>query len=87
MTSIENRNLCAAGAEALGNHVPTRDRSARRVGGMTDTFLSVYDGRECIGLIIARGKLGFDGFGCDERSLGTYPTQREAAKAIMEDKP
>ena len=32
--------------------------------------------------MIARGRAGFEAFGADERSLGTFPTQREAADAI-----
>jgi hypothetical protein len=35
----------------------------------------------------SRGKLGFETFDCDERNLGTYPTQRAAADAIMESAP
>jgi hypothetical protein len=42
----------------------------------------VYDGRECLGFIFARGKLGFEAIDRDERSLGFFQTQREAATAI-----
>jgi hypothetical protein len=45
----------------------------------------VYDGRECLGFILARGKLGFEAFTSDERSLGLFPTQREAADAISDN--
>ena len=45
-------------------------------------MVSVYDGRICRGFVIARGKRGFEVFDCDERSIGVYPTQREAANAI-----
>jgi len=43
---------------------------------------SVYDGRICRGFVIARGKLGFEAFDSDERSMGVYPTRREAVNAI-----
>jgi len=43
---------------------------------------SVYDGRICRGFVIARGKLGFEAFDCDQRSLGVYSTQSEAVNAI-----
>ena len=43
----------------------------------------VYDGRHCLGFILARGKLGFEAMARDERSLGLFQTQREAATAIM----
>ena len=50
---------------------------------MTDIrMLSVYVGRSCVGWIFARGKLGFEAFDADQKSLGTYPTQREAAAAL-----
>jgi hypothetical protein len=45
-------------------------------------MLSVYDGQRCIGFLLSRGKLGFEAFAADQHSLGTYPTQREAADAI-----
>jgi hypothetical protein len=48
----------------------------------TSPLLSVYSGRTCIGFILARGKLGFEAFNADQRSLGIYPTQREAAAAL-----
>ena len=44
----------------------------------------VYDGRVCRGFVISREKLGFEAFDREQRSLGTYPTQRAAADAIME---
>ena len=47
-------------------------------------MVSVYDGRELAGFLLARGKLGFETFDRDERSLGIYPTQREAARALDE---
>ena len=45
-------------------------------------MLSIYDGRICLGFVIARGKLGFEAFDRDVRSIGVYPTQGEAANAI-----
>ena len=43
----------------------------------------VYDGREAVGHVLARGRAGFEAFDIEERSLGVYATQREAAAAIM----
>jgi hypothetical protein len=51
-------------------------------GAPTTPLVSIYDGRECVGFILAHGKLGFEVFDRDERSIGVYPTQREAADAI-----
>jgi hypothetical protein len=50
-------------------------------------LLCVYDGRECLGFILARGKLGFEAVDRDERSLGVFQTQREAATAVLREQP
>ena len=47
----------------------------------------IYDGQRCIGSVCSRGKLGFEAFDSEERSLGVYGTQREAAAAIMRGSP
>jgi hypothetical protein len=47
----------------------------------------VYAGRVCLGFILARGPAGFEAFSADEKSLGLFPTQREAAAAIMRGAP
>ena len=44
---------------------------------------SVYAGQVCLGFILDRGSAGFEAFSADEKSLGLFPTQREAAAAIM----
>ena len=46
------------------------------------TLLSVYDGRDCLGFILARGKLGYEAFDRDERTLGISRNYRDAANAI-----
>jgi hypothetical protein len=50
-------------------------------------LLSAYDGQRCIGFVCSRGKLGFEAFDSEERSLGVYGTQREAAAPIMRGSP
>jgi len=45
-------------------------------------MLSVYSGRTVLGFIINRGRAGFDAYTADEKSIGTYPTQKAAADAI-----
>jgi hypothetical protein len=47
--------------------------------------VSVYDGRECVGFIIVRGKTDYEAFNRDERSIGTFKTQREAVGAIPDN--
>jgi hypothetical protein len=42
----------------------------------------VYDGRQCLGHVLARGRLGYELFDRDEKSLGIFKTQAEAARAL-----
>jgi hypothetical protein len=50
-------------------------------------LVSVYDGQQCIGFILARGRSGFEAFTADEKSLGTYTSQRDAAEVISGGRP
>ena len=59
--------------------------TARTTAARSSPMVSVYDGRTCLGLILARGKLGFEPFTRDEHSLGLFKTPREAADAISDD--
>jgi hypothetical protein len=45
-------------------------------------MLTIYDGQTCIGFVLARGKLGFEAFTAEQRSLGMFDSEREAAEAI-----
>jgi hypothetical protein len=47
-------------------------------------MLSVYNGQRCVDFVLQRGKLGQEAFTADERSLGFFKTQDEAADAISE---
>jgi hypothetical protein len=47
-------------------------------------MLSVYDGQRAIGFILQRGKLGYEAFTANERSLGLFKNQNDAAAAISE---
>jgi hypothetical protein len=57
--------------------------SAATTAAWSSPLLSAYDGQRCIGFAFSLGKLGFEAFDTEERSLGVYATQREAAAAIM----
>jgi len=51
---------------------------------MTTSPMSyVYNGRECCGFILKRGKLGFEAIDREQVSLGTFQTQAAAANAIF----
>ena len=45
-------------------------------------LVAVYDGRACLGHVLGRGKAEFEAFDADNRSLGIFPSQCEAAAAI-----
>jgi hypothetical protein len=45
-------------------------------------MLTVHDGRTCIGHIIARGRDGFEAFDVNDRSIGIFQTQAQAAAAV-----
>jgi hypothetical protein len=42
-------------------------------------MLVVYEGREMRGFLLHRGKRGWEAFSADERSLGIFRTEHEAA--------
>jgi hypothetical protein len=44
----------------------------------------IYDGRACLGFILARGRAGFEAFTADEQSLGLFKTQAQAANAVTD---
>jgi hypothetical protein len=45
-------------------------------------WCSVFDGRECIGHIVGRGKLGVEAFDAHDRSIGIFATVPLAANAL-----
>jgi hypothetical protein len=45
---------------------------------------SVYSGRERLGRIVCRGKLGFEVYDADDHSLGIFPTVKAAADALSD---
>ena len=44
----------------------------------------VYDGRQCLGFILRRGKLGFEAIDREEASLGIFKTSTAAASAVFD---
>ena len=45
-------------------------------------MVSVYDGRTCIGFILARGRQGFEAYSADLDSRSVFPTQQAAMAAL-----
>jgi hypothetical protein len=47
-------------------------------------MMYVLDNQQrCVGFILHRGPMGFEAIDDADRSLGFFPTQDEAAKALM----
>jgi hypothetical protein len=62
----------------------------RRGAAMTvflEPFASVYDDRSRLGVILARGRSGFEAYAADDHSLGLFPSPRKAAAAITTTRP
>jgi hypothetical protein len=51
--------------------------------GSRNSVAYVYDGQQCLGHVLARGKTGFEAFDPNDKSLGVFPTQRQAANALL----
>jgi hypothetical protein len=52
-----------------------------RGGG--NSLAYVYDGQQCLGHVLARGKTGFEAFDRDDRSLGLFPNTASSANALL----
>jgi hypothetical protein len=62
------------------------DREHSSEAGET-ALQAVYSRQRCIGFLLSRGKLGFEAFGANEKSLGIFPNEKAAADAISEGTP
>jgi hypothetical protein len=47
-------------------------------------LISVYEGRQCIGFLLNRGRLGWEAFDANEQPIGVFDGQAAAAAAIAE---
>jgi hypothetical protein len=45
-------------------------------------MVSVFDGRCCIGFVTSRGKAGFESFDADQKSIGLFRSEADAAAAL-----
>jgi hypothetical protein len=52
-----------------------------------EPFASVYDGLSRLGVILARGRGGFEAYAADDHSLGLFASPRKAASAITMTRP
>jgi hypothetical protein len=45
----------------------------------------VYDGQQCLGHVLVRGKAGYEAFDREDKSVGVFETQSQAAGALSAD--
>lgn len=53
-----------------------------RLPEIKPSMLSVSDGQETVGFVLSRGPRGFESFDFNGKSLGMFPTQRDAVRSI-----
>jgi hypothetical protein len=54
---------------------------------LVEPFASVYDDRIRLGVILARGRRGFEAYAADDHGLGLFPSPRKAAAGITTTRP
>jgi hypothetical protein len=67
--------------DRLGQRIDT-DANPQQPELQAARMLSVFDGRVRVGFIVRRERVGFEAFTADDRSLGLFATERDAADAI-----
>src|SRR6266481_4154318 len=72
---------------SLHDALPISYRRAAAMTVLVEPFASVYDDRSRLGVILARGRSGFEGYAADDHSLGLFPSPRKAAAAITTTRP
>src|SRR6266480_2310045 len=60
--------------ENLSHENPSADRGGR------NSHAYVYDGQQCLGHVLARGKTDFEAFDRDDRPLGPFPNTASSSK-------
>jgi hypothetical protein len=45
-------------------------------------LVSVYDGTKCLGHVLHKPRVGYEAFDRDDKSIGVFTSQREAANAL-----
>jgi hypothetical protein len=56
----------------------SRERGHKGSGALA----MLYNGQQCVGHLIRRGKCGVEAFDLDDRSLGVFASQFEAIEAL-----
>ena len=56
--------------------------ATHKPGSPSPAMVSIYDGQQCVGFVLARGRQGFEAYDAGERSLGVFATATDAANAL-----
>jgi hypothetical protein len=76
------RALRAIGVKDIPQQQAPLSRPIRDLS-VVDPLAYVYDGRQCLGHVLARGKTSFEAFDRDDKSVGIFETQCQAANALL----
>ena len=72
-------NKRASCATYGGARAAYRHRKGAAMTVLVEPFASVYDDRSRLGVILARGRSGFEAYAADDHSLGLFPSKAAAA--------
>jgi hypothetical protein len=61
---------------------PEANRNSPQLQAEQLHWLAIYDGQQCIGHLISRGKLGTEAFDAEDRSLGIFASVKQALAAF-----
>jgi hypothetical protein len=81
---VQQEGSCSAYGRARAAY---RHRKGAAMTVLLEPFASVYDDRSRLGIILARGRGGFEAYAADDHSLGLFPSPRKAAAAITTTRP
>ena len=79
--------MSALTPEELGAKARRLAGVARPVGAAMNApspMSYAYDGQQCIGFVLSRGRRGHEAFDREQRSLGLFETAAKAANALFD---
>jgi hypothetical protein len=84
---VVRRNGEAPATDRAVNRGQDEESSAKRTRPDSpkpnqSSIFAVCDGRVCLGHVLSRGKLGFEAFDSEDKSIGTFDTLLAATRAL-----
>jgi hypothetical protein len=61
---------------------PKANRDSPQLQAEQLHWLAIYDGQQCVGHALSRGKLGVEAFDAEDRSLGIFHSLKDAIAAF-----